>query len=221
LRDKVCFGRGSAVNAARFCAIVGWTRPTFNRWVALGLPVRRAPKNKGGEYQIHAGEALEWLFDYAAQGGGGAVRRAAPPPLGPGMEMLEGVRDPMAIAFALAALSIVYELPRLTAVFGVEVGVPMNKAFDLSAVLPLAVLEHIRLGAGAQGLEPWAAGEDRVVVNSHVFTPVNWPNLARRAGEPDWQPPRYGFGWVELSAEERAEAIHHGEEEDARDADDD
>src|SRR3712207_3723848 len=108
--QKVSFGRGCVVNGARFCAMTGWTRPTFERWVAEGLPVERAPASRGHEYRIHAGEALEWLFDYGARSdrqARGPGRRTDPPPLCPGMEMLEDVRDPVEIAFALAALTIV------------------------------------------------------------------------------------------------------------------
>ena len=222
MTEKVTFGRGATVNAARFCAMLGWTRPTFARWVAEGLPVKRAPRNRGGEYEILTGEALEWLFDYGARGNGrrasGPAREPEGPPLGPGMEMLQGVTDRTGIAFTLGVLTVLYDLPRLTAVFAVEAGIPMGKAFELSWLLPLAVLTSVHGHAGGLGLEPWTRDVDDLPVNDEAFSRTNWPNLARKAGEPGWQPPRYGLGGHELSAAERAACVRPGEAEDARHA---
>jgi hypothetical protein len=115
-------------------------------------------------------------------------------------------------------LLIVYELPRLAAVCAVEAGVPIGRAFELSGLMAAVVAHFVQERAAEAGVEPWASGGDRVRLDTRAFTPVNWPSLAVKAGEPGWAPPRPMPGWPELSAGERAECVRHGEGEDARHA---
>src|SRR5919107_279723 len=80
-----------------------------------------------------------------------------------------------------------------------------------------AVVAHfVQARAAEAGVEPWASGGDRVRLDTRAFTPVNWPSLARKAGEPGWEPPRPMIGWPELSAGERAGCAGPGGGEDAR-----
>src|SRR5215213_4575687 len=66
-----------------------------------------------------------------------APARAAgpPPPLPPGWEAPAEGEGPLNAGFTLAALLVAYELPRLAAVCAVEAGVPLGRAFELSALL--------------------------------------------------------------------------------------
>jgi hypothetical protein len=141
-----------------------------------------------------------------------------PPPPPPGGEMLAGADGPADLGFGIAALLIVYELPRLAAVCAVEAGVPIGRAFELSGLMAAVVAHFVQGRAAEAGLEPWASGEDRVRLATRAFTPVNWPSLAVKAGEPGWAPPRPLPGWPGLSAAERAACVRHGEGEDARHA---
>jgi hypothetical protein len=132
--------------------------------------------------------------------------------------MLAGADGPADVGFGIAALLIVYELPRLAAVCAVEAGVPIGRAFELSGLLAAVVAHFVHERAAEAGVEPWASGEDRVRLDTRAFTPVNWPSLAVKAGEPGWEPPRPMIGWPGLSAAERAACVRHGEGEDARHA---
>jgi hypothetical protein len=109
----------------------------------------------------------------------------------------------------LTVLCLLYSVPRLVANMAGDCGVGMAATHKLSVGMVLLLLEHCR-----QTLDFWPKGEEAVPLLERAFSSVNWPFLAAQAGEPAWEPPIHGCGWVEVTPGERAEAIRYGQEVD-------
>jgi hypothetical protein len=129
-------------------------------------------------------------------------------PLAPGFEALAQLDNPVEHGFVAAHLDAVYHLPRLVASLAVGLGVPMATAYELSHGAWLMLAEHVAADMREARFEPWASAADPDIYDLRAFAPINWPNLARKAGEPDWVPPVFGGGWVELTPEDGVDDLY-------------
>ena len=86
-------------------------------------------------------------------------------------------------------------------------GVPMAKVYEITGLVTFGLMDLVARDAGEAGLKPWADTPDPDIYELTAFPPLNWPNLAHKAGEPDWTPPRFGMGWEPYTPEERAANI--------------
>jgi hypothetical protein len=198
------------MNKQQTCGFFGWTSKEFDRNVSRGFPARKKNASRGQDWQVDSREAIGWVVeqeapklhrrkqgkpDYSKAPRGWEAFRAA-----------EQLEDPVHAVSMVNILWLLYALPRLIANMAAEEGVGIQHTWRISAGIVLLALEHCR-----QKLDFWPKDPDRVALLDAAFDPVNWPHHAVKAGEPDWRPPVYGLGWTEVTPEEFAEAVAHGE----------
>jgi hypothetical protein len=204
------------VSLPRLSRETGWTAYQIRKRVAEGMPVAQVPATRGGDWRFRLREVLAWADAR------GLARKAPTPPRG--FEILERLDHDLERGFALGVLAAAYGLERTVACVAVDQGVPVGTAYKVAAMSLLVTLANVGEEAARWGLEPWASAEapGRDVdlgLRQEAFVHINWPWLARKAGEPDWTPPGYHTAWLELSAERRQACLRRGEAEDAAGAD--
>jgi hypothetical protein len=136
---------------------------------------------------VDSREAVTWVVDQEvgnARPRGRPAARSEPPPGWEVFKTAEAVDDPLEAAAVVTPLWLFYSVPRLTALVAAEFGLSMDQLFKLSGALLFILDELCR-----QRLEHWPKDPDAVFPVPDAFEPVNWPWLAKRAGEPDWTPP--------------------------------
>jgi hypothetical protein len=205
----------TVVGLSRLSQVTGWSPYQVRKHVAEGMPVRQLPATRGGDWRFSLDDVLAWAD---ARGVG---RKAVPLP--PGWGLVERLDKPFEKGFAAGVLAVAYGLERTVAGRAVDEGVPIGAAYRIASVSLLVTLVAVGSEAARWGLEPWASAEDPgtgadLGLAGEAFTHVNWPALARRAGEPGWTPPAYHTAWLELSAERREACLRHADAEDAASA---
>jgi hypothetical protein len=96
---------------------------------------------------------------------------------------------------------VLYALPDQVAGAAAGCGLPMAETLELVGAVAGAVRDEAEALLGDREWEPLPAD---------CVAPIDWPALARRAGEPGWRPPRYGAGWPEPGELERDQAWRSG-----------
>ena len=82
----------------------------------------------------------------------------------------------------------IYVLPASVAASAVECGLPMSKAYELAEKVTLATMAGALDFFGETALA-WVNPNGRSrMYEADCLAAIDWPALAARAGEPDWQP---------------------------------
>lgn len=204
------------LNKAQTCSFLGWTSAEFDRNVSRGFPARKTNRSRGTDWQIDSREAVAWVVEQEAASLRPRSRPAPPdfstaPPGWVAFRSVEKVESPVERASMMIALAIVYSLPRLVANMAAEEGVAMDQTYKISVGSALLVLEYCR-----QTFDFWPKNDADIELVNAAFSSINWPWLAKQAGEPKWKPPHYGVGWEPVTATEHREAVRHGREAERR-----
>src|SRR4051794_37000445 len=201
-------------NRQQWCGIAGWTARQFDAAVVNGFPARKKTSSRGDNWQVDTRDGIAWIVEQEVAKPRPRARPAAPPERPPGWEAFRAAEDVDDVVQAVSLvnlLALLYTTPRLTALVAAESGLGMDQLFKVSGGL-LLTLEAMC----GKLFEFWPKDPDEMLFLQDAFEPVNWPWLAKRAGEPDWTPPSYALCWVELDAEERRLSVLKGEEEATR-----
>jgi hypothetical protein len=197
------------MNKAQTCSFLGWTSAEFDRNVSRGFPARKMNRSRGTDWQVDSKEAVRWVAEQEAAKV--RPRRRAepevPPDAPPGVKAVLALEHPFEQGFMFGHLDAVYRMPRLVASMAAGVGLPMATVYELTGWITFGLMDLVAREAGEAGLEPWKSAADPDIYELDAFPPINWPNLAHKAGEPGWTPPHYGMGWEPFTPEERAANI--------------
>src|SRR5689334_9462900 len=204
------------LNKQQACGFLGWTAAEFDRNVAKGFPATKKSRSRGADWVVDSRDAIDWIVSqelatFRPRTKAAKLDTSSAPPGWEAFRAVEQLDSPVEQVAMSTVLMLLYSLPRLTANLAADLGVDMATTYRLSGGMVLLVLEFCR----AQ-LPFWPKADDAVPLVEAAFEPLNWPWLAVQAGEPDWTPPLFTMGWVEVEPEEHAEAVRHGREVEAR-----
>jgi hypothetical protein len=215
-------------NKQQWCGIAGWTARQFDAAIIKGFPAQKRTSSRGDIWQVDTRDGIAWVVEQEAPKHRPKPRQAerderqVPPDPPPGYRAIAGLENPVETGFMAAHLDAFYYLPRIVAPLAASLGIAMDKVHELTSMVVLAYADHVAQDAREVPLEPWASNAEPDIYDLFGFAPINWPNLAHKAGEAGeagWEPPVYCCGWVEYSPEERAENIKPDIEDAAATAD--
>jgi hypothetical protein len=200
-------------NKQQWCGIAGWTARQFDAAVADGFPASKKTSSRGDNWQVDTRDGIQWVVEQEApkyRPKPRQVDRGEPPPGWEAFKSVELVEEPFAGIGMITALAIMYALPRLAANVCGDNGVDIERTWRISGAMLVTVWTFCQ-----QKLDYWPKAEDAVELLDAAFLSINWPHLAVKSGRPDWRPPSYTTGWPEVTPEEFAVAVAHGEALDA------
>ncbi|RUW42989.1 MAG: hypothetical protein E5W15_24310 [Mesorhizobium sp.] len=122
----------------------------------------------------------------------------------PGFQALDDLSNPVDKGAAYMALALVYRVEPVAASLAIGCGAPCEVAYAMAKAMTFALMHGATEIGRFSELEPWASNPDPDIWDLEAFEKVDWPNLAKAAGEPVDLEAWEAFANLRLNKEEAA-----------------